>query len=75
LLDEITVRTDAGSCGAHPKAWEMLRLTRMPAVHVDLGYLTNPDDAHRLGQPEGRDAIAKAITAALIRFFAPPAQD
>lgn len=75
LLDEITVRTDAGSCGAHPKAWEMLRLTRMPAVHVDLGYLTNPADAHRLGQPEGRDAIAKAITAALIRFFAPPAQD
>jgi N-acetylmuramoyl-L-alanine amidase len=75
LLDEVSVRTTARSCGAHPKAWELLRLTRMPAVHLDLGYLTNPTDAARLGDPVGRDAIAKAVTAALIRFFAPPPQD
>jgi N-acetylmuramoyl-L-alanine amidase len=75
LLDEVGVRTTTRSCGAHPKAWELLRLTRMPAVHLDLGYLTNPDDAARLGDPSGRDAVAKAITAALIRFFAPPPQD
>ena len=75
LLDELVVRGAARNCGAHPKAWEMLRLTRMPAVHLDLGYLTNPDDAARLGSPEGRDAAARAITAALIRFFAPPPQD
>ena len=47
----------------------------MPAVHLDLGYLTNPDDGARLGDPAGRDQIAKAITAALIRFFAPPPPD
>jgi N-acetylmuramoyl-L-alanine amidase len=75
LLDEIAVRTAALSCGSFPKAWELLRLTRMPAVHLDLGYLTNAQDAARLGDPAGRDAIAKAITAALIRFFAPPPQD
>ena len=66
------MRSSANSCGAHPKTWELLRLTRMPAVHLDLGYLTNPDDGARLGDPAGRDQIAKAITAALIRFFAPP---
>ena len=75
LLDEISIRSSALSCGAHPKAWELLRLTRMPAVHLDLGYLTNPEDAARLGSPEGRDQVARGITAALIRFFAPPPQD
>jgi len=75
LLEEIAVRSAARSCGAHPKAWELLRLTRMPCVHLDLGYLTNPGDADRLGSPAGRDQVAKAVTAALIRFFAPPPQD
>ena len=75
LLEEIAVRSSASSCGAHPKTWELLRLTRMPAVHLDLGYLTNPEDGARLGDPTGRDQIAKAITAALIRFFAPPPPD
>lgn len=75
LLDEISVRCDARSCGSWPKTWELLRLTRMPAVHLDLGYLTNPQDGIRLGDPTGRDQIARSITAALIRFFAPPAQD
>ncbi len=72
LIDELTVRTSALCCGAHPKTWELLRLTRMPCVHVDLGYLTNPAEAQRLQDSQGRDQIARAITAALIRFFAPP---
>ena len=75
LLEETGVRGAANSCGAHPKTWEILRLTRMPAVHLDLGYLTNPEDGARLGDPTGRDLMAKAITAALIRFFAPPPLD
>ena len=52
LLEEIAVRSSASSCGAHPKTWELLRLTRMPAVHLDLGYLTNPEDGARLGDPD-----------------------
>ncbi len=72
LLEEVTRRTAARNCGAQPKTWDLLRLTRMPCVHLDLGYLTNPDDAARLTDATGRDEIARAITAALIRFFAPP---
>lgn len=75
LLDEVSVRTMARGCCVQPMTWDLLRLTRMPCVHLDLGYLTNAEDAARLGDPSGRDAIAKAITAALIRFFAPPPQD
>ena len=47
----------------------------MPAVHLDLGYVSNPADAARLGSTDGRDQVARGITAALIRFFAPPPQD
>lgn len=75
LLDEVQARTDALNCGAHPKTWELLRLTRMPTVHLDLGYLTNESDAARLSDPTRRDLTAKAIAAALIRFFAPPPRD
>jgi N-acetylmuramoyl-L-alanine amidase len=72
LLEELQIRTEARNCGAHPKTWDILRLTRMPTVHLDLGYLTNPDDVRRLSAPDHRDQIARAIAAALIRFFAPP---
>ncbi len=72
LIDQIHARCGVLSCGAHPKTWDLLRLTRMPCVHLDLGYLTNPDDASRLADPLGRDDLARAITAALIGFFAPP---
>jgi N-acetylmuramoyl-L-alanine amidase len=72
LIDELTARTSATSCGAHPKTWELLRLTRMPCVHMDLGYLSNEREAERLRSAQGRDQVARAITAALIRFFAPP---
>lgn len=75
LLEETTARTTARHCGAHATTWDLLRLTRMPSVHLDLGYLTNAEDAERLGSPAGRDTIARGITAALIRFFAPPPQE
>jgi N-acetylmuramoyl-L-alanine amidase len=75
LLDEIETRSQTRNCGAHPKTWELLRLTRMPAVHLDMGYLTNPQDAERMGSSAGRDQLAQAVTAALIRFFAPPPAD
>lgn len=75
ILDEVSTRSSARHCGAQPKTWDLLRLTRMPCVHLDLGYLSNPKDAARLGDPGGRDLIAKSIATALIRFFAPPPQD
>ena len=36
----------------HAKTWDLLRRTRMPAVRVDAGYLTNPGDAARLVGPD-----------------------
>jgi len=72
---EVTARTGLLNCRTHPKTWELLRLTRMPAVRLDVGYLTNAEDARRLGGPEFRDGVAEAIFAAIQRLYLPPGQD
>jgi N-acetylmuramoyl-L-alanine amidase len=68
---EIVARTDLLDCRTHPKTWALLRRTRMPAVQIELGYLSNPTDATRLGSAEFRDAVAEAILAALTRLYLP----
>ncbi len=51
--------------------WDLLRRTRMPAVRLDLGYLTNPGDAARLADPSFRDLVAEAIVVAVQRLYLP----
>jgi N-acetylmuramoyl-L-alanine amidase len=71
IQQEILSRTDLLDCRSHPKSWELLRRTRMPAVRIELGYLTNPGDAGRLAVPEFRDELAEAIVVAIQRLFSP----
>jgi N-acetylmuramoyl-L-alanine amidase len=71
VLDEIVARTDLLDCRAHAKTYHLLRTTRMPAVRIDLGYLTNPGDAMRLGSSLFRDHVAEAIVAAIQRLYEP----
>ncbi len=59
-------------CRTHPRTWDLLRLTRMPAVTVVVGYLSNPDDARRLADPRHQDRIAEAIAEAVTDFCSPP---
>jgi N-acetylmuramoyl-L-alanine amidase len=47
----------------------------MPAVRVDVGYLTNPGDAQRLGDPHFRDVLAEAVVVAVQRFYLSPESD
>jgi N-acetylmuramoyl-L-alanine amidase len=72
---EVVARTDLLDCRTHPHSWELLRLTRMPAVEVAVGYLTNPQDAARLREPEFRDTVAEALLAAVQRLYLPPSED
>ena len=41
----------------------------MPAVWVDVGYLSHPGDAGRLGDPAFRDTCAEGLLAAVQRMF------
>lgn len=72
---EIVVRTGMSDCRIHAKTWELLRLTRMPAVRVDLGYLTSPADRERLIDPLFREQIVEAILAAVQRMYYPVEAD
>jgi N-acetylmuramoyl-L-alanine amidase len=72
---EIVVRTGMQDCRIHAKTWELLRLTRMPAVRVDLGYLTSPLDRDRLVNPMFREQIVEAILAAVQRMYFPVERD
>ncbi|MBI1377949.1 MAG: N-acetylmuramoyl-L-alanine amidase [Frankiales bacterium] len=71
VQEEICARTDLTDCRTHAKTWDLLRMTRMPAVRIECGYLSNPRDAARLSDPGFRDAVAEGISAAVVRFFAP----
>ncbi len=71
IVREVASRTDLVDCRSHPKSWELLRLTRMPAVRLEPGYLSSPSDAARLATGEFRDALAEAVVAALQRLYLP----
>jgi N-acetylmuramoyl-L-alanine amidase len=68
---EIVVRTGMRDCRVHAKTWDLLRLTRMPAVRVEAGYLTSREDRNRLIDPMFRDRIVEAIVAAVKRMYLP----
>jgi N-acetylmuramoyl-L-alanine amidase len=72
---EIVARTDLVDLRNHPKTWDILRRTRMPAVRVDVGYITNRGDAARLADPTFRDVIAEAVVVAVQRVYLSPEAD
>ena len=66
---EICARTDLLNCGTHGKSWDLLKLTTAPTIRIDLGYLSNPQDAKRLGSPAFRDQLAEAMIVAIQRLY------
>ncbi len=66
---EVATRTGLVDCRSHPRTWELLRVTSMPAVQVDVGYLSHPGDAARLSDPAFRDTCAEGLLAAVQRMF------
>jgi N-acetylmuramoyl-L-alanine amidase len=50
----------------------VLKSPDIPSVLLELGYLSNIDDARNLAQSDYRAKLSKAIVRALDRFFAAP---
>lgn len=46
----------------------VLFLSNLPSVLVEVGFLTNPDEAKRLADPPYRDALAEEIAAGIVRY-------
>lgn len=72
---EIVARTDLSDLRTHARAWDLLRRTAMPAVVIDVGYVTNPGDLARLSDAAFRDVIAEAIVVAVQRIYLAPEVD
>lgn len=72
---EVVARTGLLDCRTHAKTWALLRMTRMPAVRLELGYLTNPGDRALLSDPHWRDVVAEALLVAVQRLYLPAEMD
>ena len=72
---ELVARTGLGNNRIHGKTWRVLRLTRMPAVRVEIGYLTSSADRARLTDPAFRDTVAEGLLVAVQRLYLPSADD
>lgn len=66
---ELVARTRLTDCRVHHAAWDLLRLTRMPAVQLELGYLTNEQDRAKLLDSEFLNRIAEGILVAVKRLY------
>jgi N-acetylmuramoyl-L-alanine amidase len=66
---EVVARTGLRDCRTHGRTWDLLRLTRMPTVQVDVGYITNLRDRDLVVSSQIRDSIAEGILAAVKRLY------
>jgi N-acetylmuramoyl-L-alanine amidase len=66
---EVVARTGLRDCRTHGRTWDLLRLTRMPTVQVDVGYVTSRHDHRLLVTPAARDSISEGILAAVKRLY------
>lgn len=66
---ELVARTGMTDLRTHACTFDILRVTKMPAVQVELGYLTHTEDAARLADPGFRDLVAEALVVAVQRLY------
>ena len=70
VQDEITAALGLRDGRAHPKAFPILRETRMTAVQIEPCFITNPKEERLLGAEPFRRELARAVAAAVERYFA-----
>jgi N-acetylmuramoyl-L-alanine amidase len=67
LIQQALIRAGRPDCSTHGKAYPILRETQMPAVLVEPGFITNPEElAELVGSV---DIIAKAMLEAVEQYF------
>ena len=66
---ELVARTGMIDCRVHHRPWEILRRTQMPAVQVEIGYLSNATDRARLTDESFRDRVADGLVVAVKRLY------
>jgi N-acetylmuramoyl-L-alanine amidase len=69
LIQRNAMKTTSGENRGIKKArFYVLRRSRIPAVLIECGFLTNPQDARRASRPAYRDQLARQIAKAIIAY-------
>ena len=68
MQEELLWSIPWASGGVLPADIYLLSRVRMPAVMLELGSLNHPEEAAQLQKPEFQEAVAKAITQAIIKY-------
>lgn len=71
LQNRVVEEVGLVDCSTHAMTWDLLRLTQMPAVRLEAGYMSNPEDLELLRDSHTRQQIAEGITLAIHDFFGP----
>jgi N-acetylmuramoyl-L-alanine amidase len=68
-VDAIVTAVGTPDCRAHASTSALLREARAPAVIVEPGFLTHPEEGRRLADPHHQRLIATALADAVVRFM------
>jgi N-acetylmuramoyl-L-alanine amidase len=69
LIQRNAMKTTSGANRGIKRArFYVLRRSRIPAVLIECGFLTNRQDARRASRPAWRDQLARQIARAIIQF-------
>ena len=69
LLDRMSGRVDLLRRSHRDANFMVLLAPDVPAVLLEMGFITNPTDQERLASPDQRKVLASAITEAIDNYF------
>jgi N-acetylmuramoyl-L-alanine amidase len=69
MIQRNAMKTTSGeNRGIKQARFYVLRRSKIPAVLIECGFLTNPQDARRASRPAYRDQLARQIARAIIQY-------
>jgi N-acetylmuramoyl-L-alanine amidase len=68
-LAAVVEATGSPNCRVHASTSAILRESRAPAIILEPGFLTHPDEGRALTEPDHQRLIADALTSAVVRFL------
>lgn len=69
VLKKIVRQTKASSRGVKQGNFAVIRETKMPAILIEAGFLSNPEEREKLRDPQYLQKIAKGIAKGIDSYF------
>lgn len=69
MARNLSSATEEKSRGAKPQRYFVLRNTLVPAILIEVGFLSNPREERLLNDPEYRQRIAESIRRSLVEYI------